>query len=221
MGRLIVIDGLDGSGKETQSERLLAALEKKKLPVKKVEFPTYGKSSALIEMYLGGAFGAHAGDVNAYAASTFFAVDRVASYLGDWKAFYEKGGTVLADRYTTSNAIHQLSKLPQEQWEEFLTWLSEFEFEKLALPRPDLVIFLDMPSEIADRLLAVRYAGDETKKDLHERDRAYQRRCREAARYCAERLAWRIISCVENGELLTREKIAAKVLAEVEKDIEC
>lgn len=219
MGKLIVIDGLDGSGKETQSKLLLAALEARSLPVKKVEFPTYGKSSALIEMYLGGAFGAHAEDVNAYAASTFFAVDRIASYLGDWKEFYEAGGVVLADRYTTSNAIHQLSKLPRERWDEFLAWLSEFEFEKLALPKPDLVLFLDMPSEVADRLLAVRYAGDETKKDLHERDRAYQRRCREAAEYCAERLAWRVIGCVEDGELLTREKIAAKVLAEVEKDI--
>ena len=184
-------------------------------------FPTYTKSSALIEQYLSGEFGESADAVGPYAASTFFAVDRVASYLKEWRTFYEAGGIVLADRYTTSNAIHQLSKLPEEQWEGYLSWLYDFEFEKLALPAPDLVIFLDMPPEVSDQLLAGRYHGDETKKDLHERDRAYQRRCRVAAHYCAERLSWHIIHCAEGGVLNKIETIAAKVLGAAEKVIEC
>ena len=146
MGKLIVIEGLDGCGKSTQLELLPKALEEKGIKCKSVSFPQYeSDSSALVKMYLSGRFGNKPGDVNAYAASVFYTVDRYASYKENWGEFYQKGGTVVSGRYTTSNAIHQTSKLPREEWEDFLNWLYDFEYNKIGIPKPDKVIFLDMP----------------------------------------------------------------------------
>ena len=136
-GKLIVLEGLDGSGKATQAKLLAEHLAAQGVPVQKITFPDYASdSSALVKMYLAGQFGQHPDDVNAYAASSFYAVDRYASYKTSWGSFYEQGGVIIADRYTTSNAVHQCSKLPQEQWEEYLHWLFDYEFRLLGLPAP-------------------------------------------------------------------------------------
>ena len=181
-GRLIVLEGLDGSGKATQAKLLAAHLAAQGFSVREVTFPNYeSDSSALVKMYLAGQFGDKPDDVNAYAASSFYAVDRYASYKKDWGSFYENGGIVIADRYTTSNAVHQCSKLPPEQWETFLGWLFDFEFPLLGLPAPDKVIYLQVDPAVSQKLMTERYHGDESKKDVHEKDIEYLARSRRAA----------------------------------------
>lgn len=217
MGRLIVIDGLDGSGKSTQLDRLHAYLDGCGTHYKPISFPDYDSpSSALVKMYLAGEFGSEADAVNAYAASSFYAVDRYASYKQHWEAAYNAGDLIVAARYTTSNAIHQMSKLPPEQWDSFLDWLSEYEYRRLGLPRPDKVVFLDMPLAIAQQLLAARYEGDESKKDIHERNVAYLRQCREAALYAAAREGWQVITCGRDGRPDTPESITARLIDSIE-----
>jgi len=213
-GRLIVIEGLDGSGKATQSQSLYQALSDKGIPVKKISFPNYeSDSSALVKMYLSGAFGTDPSAVNAYAASTFFAVDRYASYKKDWGNFYEEGGVVIADRYTTSNGVHQCSKLPQSQWESFLDWLFHFEYQLLGIPAPDTVVYLQVDPHVSQKLMTDRYQGDESKKDIHENNLAYLDRSRLAAEYCAEKLGWKTVHCIRNGAMRPVEDISAEVLA--------
>ena len=217
-GKLIVLEGIDGSGKSAQYRRLCARFDEMGMAYHHIVFPRYDQeSSALIRMYLNGAFGAHPSDVNAYAASTFFAVDRYASYRTDWGEIYENGGLILSDRYTTSNAIHQGSKLPEAELPAFFDWLYDLEYSKMGLPRPDLVLYLDMPDEASQRLLSHRYQGDESKKDLHERDAGYRQGCAAAAVYAADRLGWRVVSCAEGGEPLPVEKIGQCLLNEVYK----
>jgi len=217
MGRLIVIDGLDGSGKSTQLDRLHAYLDGCGTRYQPISFPDYDSpSSALVKMYLAGEFGSEADAVNAYAASSFYAVDRYASYKQQWEAAYNAGDLIVAARYTTSNAIHQMSKLPREQWDGFLDWLSEYEYRRLGLPRPDKVVFLDMPLEIAQQLLAARYEGDEGKKDIHERNVAYLRQCREAALYAAAREGWQVITCGRDGRPDTPEAITTRLIESIE-----
>ena len=218
MGKLIVIEGLDGCGKSTQLELLPKALEEKGIKCKSVSFPQYeSDSSALVKMYLSGRFGNKPGDVNAYAASVFYTVDRYASYKENWGEFYQKGGTVVSGRYTTSNAIHQTSKLPREEWEDFLNWLYDFEYNKIGIPKPDKVIFLDMPVEVSQKLLSNRYEGDEGKKDIHESDIEYLNNCRKAAKFTADYSGWKTISCAKDGEPRSIEDIAADILEEVLK----
>ena len=178
MGRLAVIDGLDGCGKQTQTELLATCLRQEGIPVKQITFPTYTLD-----------------EVNVYAASTFYAVDRYASFCRDWGSDYNAGRLVLTDRYVTANVIHQMGKLPRERWEDYLEWLSDLEYTRFGLPRPDVVFYLELPLETADALLAGRYAGQQHKKDLHERDRAYLRQCRETARFAAQRLGWQVVHC--------------------------
>ncbi len=195
-GKLIVLEGLDGSGKTTQLTKLRESLAAGGSVVRQIKLPDYeDDSSALVRMYLGGAFGDDPQAVNAYAASAFYAVDRVAHYLRKWRADYLDGSVILADRYTTSNAYHQLQKLPRAQWDAFLDWLEDFEYDKLALPRPDRVIYLDMPIEVSQKLMSARYGGDEGKKDIHESNVRYLTKCREAALYAAERLGWHVLQC--------------------------
>ncbi len=188
---LIVLDGLDGSGKSTQIDLLeqnLIALGKK---VKKISFPDYAnESSALVKLYLSGAFGEDAYAVNAYAASSFYAVDRYASYKQFWQKEYEQGTVILAARYTTSNAIHQMGKLPPQEWDTYLAWLEDYEYGKLGLPRPNAVLFLDMDPEISARLITSRYHGDESKRDIHEKNRQYLKECTKSARYAGEKLGF-------------------------------
>ena len=216
MGKLIVIEGLDGSGKSTQLELLPQNLKQKGIDCKTVSFPDYeNPSSTLVKMYLVGEFGKRPNDVNAFAASTFYCVDRFASFKTNWGEFYQKGGTVIAGRYTTSNAVHQCSKLPESEWESFLNWLYDFEYNKVGVPKPDKVIFLDMPVEVSQKLLSKRYGGDETKKDIHESDTEYLARCRKAAVFTAKYSDWDIIPCSENCQARSIKDIANDVLKSV------
>ncbi len=216
MGKLIVIEGLDGSGKTTQVELLPQKLKSVGIDAKLISFPDYeDPSSTLVRMYLGGEFGNKPGSVNAYAASLFYAVDRYASYKRHWSDYYENGGVVVSGRYVESNAYHQMAKLPENEWDKYLAWLYETEYEKTAIPRPDLVIFLDMPTEVSSALMTSRYKGDESKRDIHEKDRQYLESCRKAAMYAAEKCGWRVVCCAKDGSPRTIEDISSEIMSEV------
>ena len=211
-GRLIVIEGLDGSGKATQAKRLAAALQQHGKRVREISFPNYDSdSSALVKMYLSGAFGIQPGDVNAYAASSFYAVDRYAGMKQDWGAFYDSGGILIADRYTTSNAVHQCCKLPGAQWDAYLDWLFDYEYRLLGLPTPDLVVYLRLGIETSQRLMSERYHGDEKKKDIHESNLYYLEQAHLAADYCASKYNWKTVECAERGSLRCIDEIGADV----------
>lgn len=218
-GKLITIEAGDGSGKATQTKALYDRLQSEGYNVLKVEYPDYASdSSALVRMYLGGAFGEKAEDVSPYGASTFFAVDRYASFHLKWKEAYEAGAIILADRYTTSNMVHQAVKLQDAaEREEFLDWLWDFEFGKLALPVPDMVVFLDMPPEVSSQLLAARGENKHGGEDIHEKDKDYLQRCYGAYQAVADKYGWQKISCCENGQLRTVESIHAEVYEAVRK----
>ncbi len=201
-GKLIVFEGTDGSGKATQSKLLLERLQREGFDCRPLTFPRYGKPSAApLEEYLHGAYGSHPEAVNAYAASTFFAVDRYASYQQDWGKYYESGGILVADRYTTPNAVHQASKLPEGERQAFLKWLFDFEYRLLQLPEPTLVFYLDVPTEITEKMMRCREAQTNTTADIHEQDDGYLRACRRAAQKTAEECAWHCIDCSQNGEM--------------------
>ncbi len=213
MGGLIVLDGIDGCGKTTQFELLSKKVEEMGIPVKPVSFPEYDKpSAALVRMYLDGDFSKAPGGVNAYAASSFYAVDRFASYKLYWEEEYKNGKLILASRYTTSNAIHQMGKLPREQWDDYLRWLEDYEYNKLCIPKPDCVIFLNLPFEISQRLLMERYNGDSGKKDIHEADAEYLKQCIVSAEYAAEKLGWRAIDCSDGENIRSVESINREIL---------
>ena len=215
MGKLIVIEGLDGSGKSTQLDLLPKNLLKNGIESKTVSFPDYDSdSSALVKMYLGGEFGKKPSDVNAYAASLFYAVDRFASYKKTWGQYYNKNGVIISGRYTTSNAVHQTSKMPEADWQGFLDWLYDLEYNKVGIPKPDKVIFLDMPVEVSKKLLLGRYKGDEAKKDIHESDTAYLEKCRKAAMFTARYSDWTIIPCAKDGKARSIEDISNDILNE-------
>lgn len=211
-GKLIVLEGLDGSGKGTQAKLLAEHLTVTDHLVREITFPDYDSdSSALVKMYLAGQFGDKPDDVNAYAASSFYAVDRYAGYKSDWGRFYEEGGILIADRYTTSNAVHQCSKLPPEQWDTFLQWLFDYEYHLLGLPAPDKVIYLQVDPAVSQRLMTARYHGDETKKDVHEKDTEYLARSRRAAEYCAAHLGWDTVHCTAGEKMRSIEDIQEEV----------
>jgi len=200
MGKLIVFEGIDGSGKSTQFELLCARLDIEKHEYMRVRFPRYNKpSSSLLKMYLNGEFGDDPDSVNAYAASSFFAVDRFASYRQDWGGYYKNGGLVLTDRYTTSNAIHQGAKLPREQRAKFFKWLYNYEFDLLELPKPDIVIFFDIDVNNAARRLYYRQAETDTIGDIHEKNISYLNHCVQCARQAASLFNWRTVGCCHNG----------------------
>ena len=216
MGKLIVIEGTAGSGKSTQFKLLTSRLEAENHAFQKLVFPQYSEpSSALIRMYLGGEFGTKPSDVNAYAASAFYAVDRYASYKKVWGQWYEEGGLVLSDRYTTSNAVHQASKEPEAGRAEFLRWLYEFEYDKLGLPRPDLTIYLDVPTEYTEQLMRAREAATGTSADIHEQDLGYLATCRQMGRTAAEYYGWPVIHCVRDGKMRSIEEIHEEILGRV------
>ena len=220
-GKLIVIEGLDGSGKSTQEELLKKKLAEIDIKVNFIKLPNYDDPACdLVKMYLSGRFGSDPSDVNAYAASSFFAVDRYVSYNCYWKESYLKGEVFLADRYTTSNAYHQLTKTDKKDWESYLEWLEDFEYNKMGIPKPDAVIYLDMPIEVSQKLMTGRYNGDDSKKDIHEKNVGYLKSCREAADYACKKLGWTRIICGENGEPLPVDDISEKVFAAVLKLLE-
>ena len=220
-GKLIVFEGTDGSGKATQSKLVCEELDKRGIAYRKLEFPRYSEeSSALIRLYLAGAFGSKPEDVNAFAAATFFSVDRYASYKQDWGKWYEDGGVVLSDRYTTSNAVHQTSKEPEDQQDAYLHWLYDFEYEKLGLPRPDLTIYLDVPTDFTEKLLRGREADTNTKADIHEQDMQYLATCRKAGRKAAAYYGWTVIQCVRDGAMRSIEDIHEEIYQHVKNCLE-
>lgn len=211
-GKLIVIDGLDGSGKETQAKLLAQKLEEKGLNVRTVSFPVYeSPASAPVRMYLSGKFGKAPGDIGAYAASALFAVDRFASFKTDWQEFYQQGGIVIADRYTTSNVVHQCSKLPRDQWDSFSDWLFDFEYRLMGIPAPDAVIYLRVDPEVSQELISRRYNDNEEKKDIHERDVEYLKRSRLTADYFAQALDWQCVECISGGEMRSIQAISEDI----------
>ncbi|MGM9592864.1 MAG: dTMP kinase [Candidatus Onthomonas sp.] len=216
-GKLIVLEGTDGSGKSTQFRRLCQRMDTEGKPFRRIVFPRYQEeSSALIRLYLNGSFGTHPEDVNAYAASSFYAVDRYASYVQDWGQAYQAGEIILSDRYTTSNAVHQGSKVPEEEREAFFRWLYEYEYDRLGLPKPDLVCYLDMPTDCAVSLLRARETATHTHADIHERDDGYLAQCRSCAREAARVLGWQRIPCVDGqSRLRTVEEIHQEIWAAV------
>ena len=210
--RLLVVEGLDGSGKSTQVSLLKAKLESDGTPVRQIKLPDYDDpSSTLVKMYLGGEFGKNPEDVNVYAASSFYAVDRYASFRRHWQKDYENGTLILADRYTTSNAVHQAVKLPESAWENYLSWLADYEYSKLGIPAPDAVIFLDMPVAVSQKLMTARYNGEEAKKDVHEANVAYLNACHKAALFASEKLGWFVVPCADGENPLPIEQIHARV----------
>lgn len=220
MGKMIVIDGLDGSGKATQAEILKNRLKEKGYDIYSLDLPCYDDpSSTLVKMYLAGEFGDKPGDVNCYAASTFFGVDRYASYKKHWEKEYNSERIVVANRYTTSNACHQMTKLDSSEWDSYMNWLFDFEYNKLGIPSPDCVIFLEMPVEISQQLLSKRYDGDEKKKDVHERDTDYLTNCYKAATYAADKLGWQTVHCSSDGKVRSIDDISDEVYCIVERNL--
>ena len=212
MGKLIVIEGTDGSGKSTQFRKLTQRLTDEGKVFQQLVFPQYSEpSSALIRMYLGGEFGTNPTDVNAYAASVFYAVDRYASYKKKWGQWYEEGGLIVSDRYTTSNAVHQTSKEPEETQKDFLKWLYELEYEHMGLPRPDLVIYLDVPTDFTEKMMRRREEDTNTHADIHEQDIEYLATCRRSGKAAAEYYGWKVIPCVRDGEMRTIEDIHEEI----------
>ena len=212
-GKLIVIEGLDGSGKATQTARLFEHIKNTHKGCRRLSFPNYeSPSSALVKMYLGGELSDTPDGVNPYAASAFYAVDRCAGFLKDWKNDYDGGKIFVADRYATSNAVYQLSKLPENEWDGFLDWIEDFEYNKLGVPKPDRVFYLDMSVDVSQKLLAARYNGDESKKDIHESNVEFLRQCRKSAVYAAHRLGWAVVRCDDGEKPRGIEEISADIL---------
>lgn len=221
MGKLIVIEGTDGSGKSTQFKKLCERLTSEDRQFRKLVFPQYSEpSSALIRIYLAGEFGDKPSDVNSYAASAFYAVDRYASYKKDWGTWYEEGGLILSDRYTTSNAVHQAAKEPEAKRPEYLKWLYEFEYDKLGLPRPDLTIYLDVPTEFTEKMMRHREEVTNTQADIHEKDLSYLATCRQTGRAAAEFYGWTVIQCVKDGAMRSIEDIHNEIYGHVMKCLE-
>ena len=221
MGKLIVIEGTDGSGKSTQFSLLTRRLAREGRDFRQIVFPQYSEpSSALIRMYLGGEFGSHPGDVNAYAASAFFEVDRYASFKKVWGEYYNGGGLVISDRYTTSNAVHQASKEPPETRQSFLKWLYEFEYDHLGLPRPDLTLYLDVSTDFTEKLLRAREQDTHTQADIHEQDSEYLTTCRRMGKLAADYYGWTVISCVRDGKIRSIEDIHEEIYRHVRHCLE-
>lgn len=217
-GKIIVIEGLDGSGKSTQIEYLKNKLSRQN--VCQIKLPDYDSdSSALVKMYLRGDFGKKPEDVNAYAASAFYAVDRYANFKMKWKNNYDKGDIIISDRYTTSNAYHQATKISKEDRAEFFYWLEDFEYGLMGIPEPDAVIFLDMPIEISQKMMSKRYEGDESKKDIHESNLDYLYKCREAALDAAREMGWFVVQCSDGNEPRTIDDIGNEIFSIVTREV--
>lgn len=217
-GKIIVIEGLDGSGKSTQIEYLKNKLSGQN--VCQIKLPDYDSdSSALVKMYLRGDFGKKPEDVNAYAASAFYAVDRYANFKMKWKDNYDKGDIIISDRYTTSNAYHQATKISKEDRAEFFYWLEDFEYGLMGIPEPDAVIFLDMPIEISQKMMSKRYEGDESKKDIHESNLDYLYKCREAALDAAREMGWYVVQCSDGNEPRTIDDIGNEIFSIVTREV--
>ena len=221
MGKLIAIDGVDASGKQTHTELLASYFENSGKKVKRLSFPVYEcESSALVKLYLNGSMGKNAQDVDAYAASTFFAADRFVTFRMDWHKDYEDKDTlIIADRYVSSNMIHQASKIEDiAEKDRFLDWLYDFEFNMYKIPEPDMTVFLDMPPKYGKMLISGRnnkFSGEE-KLDIHESDFSYLEKSYENAKYVASKFGWRTVPCVKDGNIRPIPDIQADIVKIVE-----
>ena len=216
-GKIIVIEGTDGSGKNTQAKLLLSSLQEQGKNVRMVSFPNYGTPGCgLVEMYLDGQFGTDADAVNPYAASTFYAVDRFASFQTDWGKFYNNGGILVMDRYVSSNMLFQAEKLCGDDRTAFLEWLFDLEHDKMSLPKPDLTIYLHIPAEVTATMMRKRESETKTKADIHEKDTAYLKRCEANGLDLAEKYGWNVIEGYESGRLLTIEEVHEKIMSSIE-----
>lgn len=222
-GKLIIIEsGSDASGKATQTKKLFNRLEQDGYKVKKVEYPNYkSESSALVKMYLNGDFGKNAEDVDPYVASTFFAADRYASFKTEWEEFYNNDGIIIADRYTTSNMVHQASKMDENERDKFINWLFDYEFNLYKIPEPDCVVFLNVPIEYSKKLMENRknkFTGED-KKDIHESDISYLSKSYENSLYIANKYNWNKINCIENENLRSIESIHEEIYNIVKENL--
>lgn len=215
MNNLIVIEGLDASGKNTQARLLYEFLVSQNIKSKHISFPDYSHpTSVLAKMYLDSEFGSDPFAINAYAASSFYSVDRIASYIKFWKTNYTNGEIIVSDRYTTSNALYQMPKIPKDHWEDYLNWLYDYEYDKLGLPRPNIVIYLHMPIYKSQHLMNERYFGDNFKKDMHEMNVDFLEKCEKAAGYVLKRDGWKVVKCLkEDGKIKRKEEIHKEILA--------
>ncbi len=221
MGNLFVIDGTDGSGKQTQFEKLKDRLSNAGIEYKTVSFPNYDSpSSSLVKMYLSGEFGENAQDVSPYIASTFYAADRYATFQKEYRKYYDEGGIILADRYTTANMVHQAGKIKDEkEREKFLNWLFDLEFNLYSLPVPSKVFFLNMPPEKTIKLMEGRenkFSHNET-KDIHERDKSHLIDSYNAACSVAKKYGWYEVKCCQNDEIRTIDDIHEEIYNEVKR----
>ena len=223
MGKLIIIEGTDGSGKQTQAELVyknlceIAGKEK----VTKLSFPNYdSRASEPVKMYLSGEFGKTADSVNAYAASVLYSIDRYASYKTEWEKFYNEGGIIVSDRYTTSNMVHQVPKIKDiAEKEKYLEWMTDLEYEKIGIPKPDLIFFLNMPPKFSQKLMKdrVNKITGNVKKDIHEKDEKYMKKAYETARELAEKYDWKIINCVEDNKIKSIEEINNEIMEKIKE----
>ena len=224
MGKLFVIDGTDGSGKQTQLGELKNRLDKEKVDYRVVSFPNYDSpSSSLVKMYLSGEFGENAKDVSPYIASTFYAADRYATFKKELKEYYDNGGIILADRYTTANMVHQAGKITDEkEREKFLNWLFDLEFNIYGLPVPTEVFFLNMPPKKVEELIKNRENKftHNDKKDIHERDSKHLEDSYNAACSLVGKYNWNEVKCVKNEEIRTREDIHGEIYNIVCREIQ-
>ncbi len=213
-GILIAIDGLDGSGKETQSKALCKYLEQQGIKHRCISFPNYNtKGCSLVEMYLKGEFGDDPMAVNAYAASSFFAMDRYSSYMLDWKKDYEDGTVIIANRYTSANLVHQMAKLPEDARQDFMEWLMGYEYGLLGLPKPDGVIYLCLPPQVSESLVQKRCDSTGVTKDIHEKNSSFLAASYNAALYASEKCGWHRIDCVRDGVLRSIEDISGELVS--------
>lgn len=217
---LFTIEGIDGSGKATQLAMLKEKLENKGYKVLPISFPNYSdRSSGPVKMYLEGELGEKPSDVSAYAASSLFAVDRFASYKKSWEKPYKEGTVIISDRYVLSNIIHQASKLDEKERPDYISWLFDFEYNKLGIPEPSLSFFLDVPPEVSVKNMAKRYSGDETRKDIHEKDVKYLENCYNTAVSVFSDGKITVVPCVENGDMLSAETISEFIFKEIKKKL--
>ena len=218
MGKLIVIEGTDSSGKETQTKKIYERLLVEGKLCKKISFPNYDSdASAPVKMYLAGKFGKDADKINPYPISTMYAIDRYASFKEDWGKDYNNDKIIISDRYTTSNIVHQAAKLEVIEKDDYITWLEDLEYNKMELPKPDLVLFLNMPTEKACALMETRnnkITGGEA-KDIHEKDEAYLKKAHTNACEVAKKLGWVEIMCATATELKTKKQIHKEILKTV------
>lgn len=217
-GKLIVLEGTDGSGKATQTQLLSASLGQDGIRHMPLSFPRYGQPSAkLIEMYLRGEFGEDVNELSPYEVSKYYAIDRYASYKEDWGAYYNRGGVIICDRYTTSNAIHQASKLPKKDREAYFKWLYELEFTHMGLPTPDLVVYLDVPLDVTVNLMRAREKATNTQADIHEKDLGYLALCKETAQAAVSYYGWVTVACSEDGVLRSIGDIQTDIYSKVQE----